>query len=125
VKQLVLEVLADQYAVCQLANWSDAPPPPTGDQLFSLTRTGDEISLVCATDYAPPALVVEEGWRALMVQGPLDFSLVGILAKLSSALAEAQISVFALSTFDTDVLLVKQTDLMAARLALGTVAKII
>ncbi len=98
----------------------DAPLPDlTGVGLFSLTQTPQERSLVLPEAAIPPsAVAVSRGWRALAVEGPLDFSLVGILASLSTTLAEAGISLFALSTYDTDLLLVAQTDAARASRAL-------
>ena len=76
-------------------------------ELFAITRTPDELSIVCSQANVPPNTFSEPDWRALKVSGPLDFSLTGILASLASPLAQAGISIFALSTFDTDYLLVK------------------
>jgi hypothetical protein len=110
---LVVGLLPDRYAVCRLA--ADAPLPDwaAGD-LVSLTRTGDELSIVCCADCVPDGVRCETGWRVLRVAGVLDFALVGILASLLVPLAEAGISVFALSTFDTDYVLVRETDLARA-----------
>jgi len=75
---------------------------------FFFARTSEEISLVCETERVPAGYSTrEDGWRALAVQGPLDFSLVGILADISAALAREKISIFAVSTYDTDYILVK------------------
>jgi hypothetical protein len=83
--------------------------------LVSVTRTPDEPSVVCDEAAVPAAMpLVERGWRALRVAGTLDFALAGILARLAAPLAEAGISIFALSTFDTDYLLVRASDLDAA-----------
>jgi hypothetical protein len=79
--------------------------------LFSITRTNEELSIVCAEALVPPGVQVESGWRGLKVAGPLDFALTGILAELSGALARAGISLFAISTYDTDYILVKEKDL--------------
>jgi hypothetical protein len=103
--------------------------PPTGplpflegQALFSLTRTPTELSLVVAEDAVPAtASSVQSGWRALAVQGPLDFALVGILAELSTALAAAGVSLFAVSTFDTDLILVAAHDQARAEAALRAV----
>lgn len=92
--------------------------------VVSITRTGSELSLVLAETALPeeataqPDLRVERGFRALEVAGPLDFSLVGVLAALAAPLAEAGVSLFAVSTFDTDHLLVREDDLGAATAAL-------
>jgi hypothetical protein len=76
-----------------------------------VTRSDDELSLVLPEEAAPAGSVVEPGWRCLKVRGPLDFGLMGILASLAGPLAEAGVSIFALSTYDTDYILVKETDL--------------
>ncbi len=121
--KLPLALLPDEYAVCQLQHWSQAPDG-VGEALFCLTQTADEISLVCRQDVVPDDVKVELGWRAFVVQGQLDFALIGILAKLTTALAEHGVSVFAISTFNTDYLLVRTTDLEKAKLALAPIAKI-
>jgi uncharacterized protein len=73
-----------------------------------------ELSLVIPEDFVPPGCPCEHGWRALKVAGPLDFSLTGLLSALAAPLAQAGISLFALSTYDTDYVLVRETDLDAA-----------
>ena len=108
---LTLRLLPEKYAVCRLE--ANAPIPAwalvPGPSLVSITRTRSELSLV-----APQLLVKNvEGavfteWRAFEVAGPLDFALVGILAGLTAPLADAQIPLFAISTFDTDYLLVRE-----------------
>lgn len=86
--------------------------------LYFLAQTADELSIVCPSDIQIDAPKVEKHWRCLKVLGPLDFSLTGILAKLATVLAEADISIFAVSTYDTDYLLVQQANLEAASQAL-------
>jgi hypothetical protein len=81
------------------------------DDFFSITRTGEELSVVCREALVPEGIRAERGWRALRVAGVLDLSQVGVLASLASPLAGAGISLFALSTFDTDYLLVQEQDL--------------
>jgi hypothetical protein len=87
-------------------------------EFFSATRTSDELSLILADSRAPQSAKCEHGWRAFKVQGPLDFSQVGIIAGLSAALADAGVSIFALSTYDTDYVMVKLADLDRAVAAL-------
>jgi hypothetical protein len=83
--------------------------------LVSLTRTDDETSLVCPVGDVPTgATLVEPGWAAMRVAGQLDFALVGILAKLAGTLADAGVSIFAISTYDTDYLLVRTAQLELA-----------
>jgi hypothetical protein len=109
-----LRLLPDTYAVCRLEK--DAPAPDWGTRgLFSsITRTEEELSVVCADARVPGGVKREGAWRVLKVEGPLDFSLTGVLASLTSPLAREGISVFALSTFDTDYLLVKEGKLEKA-----------
>ncbi len=104
---LSLSVLPNLYAISRLH--ADAPLPDWAQrgQFTSLTRTADELSVVCPQKNVPPDVKCERNWRCLKVAGPLDFALTGVLALLTGALAEANISLFALSTFDTDYLLVK------------------
>jgi hypothetical protein len=85
-----------------------------GGALVSLTRTEQELSVVCREAAVPAEVQSERGWRALEVVGPLDFALTGILAALAGPLAAAGISIFALSTYDTDYVLVKATTLARA-----------
>jgi hypothetical protein len=85
---------------------------------FSVTRTEEETSILCPEQYAPQDVRSEPGWRMLKVAGPLDFSLTGVLASLAVPLAEAGVSIFALSTFDTDYLLVRESQLETALCAL-------
>lgn len=110
-QQLTLTLLENSFAICKLS--SDAPIPPwaTAGALFSITRTADELSVVCRQDALPEGILCERGWRCLQVAGTIPFSAVGVLASLTVPLAEAGISLFAVSTFNTDYLLVKAEDL--------------
>ena len=112
--QLKLILLPGRLAVAQLPH--DAPIPRQkipGEELFAYVSTSDEVSLVCAELDIPPGARVELGWRALKVAGPLDFALVGVLAGLAVPLSQAKISIFALSTYNTDYLLLKETSLIS------------
>jgi hypothetical protein len=116
--QLPLIVLDSVFAICRLG--IDAPIPSwvRAGELFSITRTADELSVVCRQDNVPTGIDCERDWRCLRVAGTMPFSTVGVLASLAGPLAEAKISVFSISTFDTDYLLVKQDDLDRAISAL-------
>lgn len=92
--------------------------PAPSDELYGVVRTIDEVSVVCTEDSAPPDARQESGWRALSVQGPLAFDEIGVLAALSVPLAQAGISLFVVSTFDTDYILVRQRKLQPALAAL-------
>jgi hypothetical protein len=79
-----------------------------------VTRTPSELSIVCREDAVPAGILANRGWRAIAVDGKLDFALTGILASLASPLAAAGVSIFAISTYDTDYVLVKQDTLERA-----------
>jgi len=115
---LQLTILPQQLAICQLPPESPIPAWATDGPLWSLTRTPHEFSLVCAEAQVPPGTTAERGWRALVVAGPLDFALTGILHALTGPLAAAAISMFALSTYDTDYVLIRAADLERAVAAL-------
>ncbi len=118
---LTLNVLPELLAVCQApagTEWSQLPEDLFRQSFWSLTQTADELSLVVPQEAAPPDWKSEPGWRALEVPGPLDFVMVGVIANLAVPLAEAEISIFALSTYNTDYILVKEADLERAKYAL-------
>ena len=115
---LTLSGLPDLYAICKLPSRHNIPTWAIQGQFFSVTRTPEELSIVCAEAQIPANVPCEPGWRCLKVEGPLDFALIGILAALATTLAESGISIFALSTFDTDYLLVKDKKFQPAILAL-------
>ncbi|MBC8064284.1 MAG: ACT domain-containing protein, partial [Chlorobia bacterium] len=94
---VVFSVLEEKYCVAKLEPGSLMPAFPAGDAMFSITRTDDEISVICEESLAPEGSEVERNWRALKVQGPLEFSLKGVLASMLVPLAEADVSVFAVS----------------------------
>ena len=109
---MTLELLSGAFSVCTLP---DATQVDWSDPLVFLCKTDQELSLVCPAASVPAnTLEREDGWSALRVQGPLDFSLVGILARLSEVLAKAGVSIFAVSTYCTDYLLVRQRQLEQA-----------
>lgn len=114
--RLVLEPAA--LAVAQLTPGTPLPAWAVRGPLWSATRTAEELSLVCAAEDVPAGVRAEAPWRALRVQGPLDFAQTGILAALAVPLAEAGVSIFALATYDTDLLLVRAAQLDAAVRAL-------
>ena len=108
---LYLTVLDEIYAVVRFASNSEIPNWAYGGGFVSITMTGDELSIVCKNESVPNDAVSESDWRIIKVMGPLDFSLTGILAGLSQPLAENKISIFAISTYDTDYILVKNEQL--------------
>ncbi len=114
---LKLKTLPFALTVCKPAFAEQIDPAM---DFYFLGRTDEEISLVCRTEDTPAeTLAREDGWRAFRIEGTLDFSLVGILSKLSAILAENGIGIFAVSTFNTDYILVKAENLDRALAALA------
>ncbi len=114
-----LILLPDIFAVCRLSPTADIPQWALQNKtLLSITYTSDELSLVCSQLVVPSSVQYEGSWRAIKVQGPLDFSLTGILVALAAPLAAASIPIFALSTFDTDYLLLQEDYLIQAQITL-------
>lgn len=120
-KRLIVDVRPGEYTVMRLAPDAKVPDGLTDmtDCLVSVTRTPNELSIICPSEAAAGHDVPHErGWRLLTVRGPLEFTLTGIMAALAGELAAAGVSLFAMSTYDTDHLLVKHADLGRAVLAL-------
>lgn len=108
-----LHILADDFSVCKVNSLSKINF--SAEYLF-FSKTDQEISLVCPTNFVPTnCLARKDHWRALRIQGELDFSLVGILAKISTLLAEQNIAIFVVSTYNTDYILFAKTDLYKAQ----------
>lgn len=100
--------LPDRAAICRLDPGADIPDWAWTGTLCSVTRTVDEISIVCDDEKIPNSAGADRGWRVLKVDGPMDLGTVGVLAAITGTLAQAGISLFAISTFETDYLLVKE-----------------
>lgn len=102
---LKLTAVQGEFAVCKIPSWDLAAP---GGTFVFCAKTDEEISLVCESAHIPAqAIAVENGWRMFKIDGPLDFGMVGVIAGISALLAENRIPIFAISTFDTDYLLVR------------------
>ena len=113
---MTIEILGQAFTVCKV---DSIPNNLLSDPFCFIGKTDSELSLVCLTEHTPQrTLAREDGWRALRVAGTMEFSLIGILAELSRVLAEAGVSIFAVSTYDTDYLLVKADRLHRAAEAL-------
>ena len=118
---LALRLLDETLAVVRLdagaalPGWLDLSAAP----LVSVVRTGDELSIVCPEALVPGGVRCEGGWRAFRIVGTIDFALTGVLAAVLEPLAEARVGIFALSTFDTDYVLVRAEQLEQARAALA------
>ena len=117
-----MKVLDGRLSVCRLPASARVPSwaLELHEGFMSITRTPDELSIVCPEESVPPDTTVEEGFRALVLPGPIPFTETGVLASLATPLAAAGISIFAVSTYDTDYVLVRETDLEAALAALDS-----
>jgi len=113
-----LTLLPERFAISRLAANVPIPNWATQGSFFSVTRTGDELSVVCELSHVPVGVQSQAGWRVFKVHGPFALSETGVLSALAAPLAKARISLFAVSTSDTDYLLVAGATLSAAIIAL-------
>ena len=111
---LTLSIVPGVFAVCRLNPASPLPSWATTDGFMAIVRTAEKLSIVCAEQAVPAGVTCQRGWRGLKVAGPLDFALTGVLASLAGPLAEAGVSIFAVSTYDTDYLFVREEQLGTA-----------
>src|SRR6266568_7703482 len=118
IRHLELTLLSERFSISRLDAGSPIPVWATQGSFFSVTRTGDELSIVTELSRVPAGVQSQLGWRVLKVHGPFVLSEIGVLAALATPLAEAKISLFVVSTFDTDYLLVASETLLAAIAAL-------
>jgi hypothetical protein len=106
-----LYALDELYAIARLDPDAALPAWARGGHFWSITRSDNELSIVCRQDDVPTETSAERGWCAFEVAGPLDFSLTGVVSSLVAPLADAEIPLFVVSTFETDYLLVREHDL--------------
>jgi hypothetical protein len=123
-QDLKFRVLEEPVAVCRLAHNAPIPSWALEEKFFCVVRTRDELSIVCPEKACiarqmPNGAAIEPGWIALQLEGPFPFSMTGVLASFLQPLAEAQIPIFAISTFDTDYVLIKQKDVERVLMALA------
>jgi uncharacterized protein len=111
---LTLTVLPDRYAICRLAPTERIPEWATGDDFVSISRSRDELSIVCPERNVPSDINAAKGWRVLRCEGPLDYTLSGIMASLAEPLADASVPIFPVATHDTDYVLIKEPQLDVA-----------
>ncbi|MGA2327879.1 MAG: ACT domain-containing protein [Bryobacteraceae bacterium] len=119
VSHVKLRLLRGRFAVCRLEPGEGVPAWALGGEFNSVTRTAGELSVVCAEGAAPAGTKCETGWRIFQVEGPLDFALTGILVAVAKPLADADVSIFAVSTYDTDYVMVKEENVEKAARALA------
>ena len=118
-KSVRLKPLAGSYAISRLEAAADIPSWADGDGFVSIGRTEDELSVVCLADRVPEGVRSDGGWSAFKFEGPFAFSETGILLSVIEPLSAGDIGIFAVSTFDTDYLLIKTGDEKKARALLG------
>lgn len=111
---LTLDLIEGAFAVVRLDPDEPVPAWARGGMLWSITQTPEELSILCASEHVPPGLRTEGPFRALKVRGPLDMAMTGVLTSIADPLADASVSIFALSTFDTDYVLVREAAVDAA-----------
>ncbi len=112
-----IQKIAHNFSVCKVTNLSEIDYE---QEYFFIGKTDEEISLVCMTEKVPSNTTErEDGWKAFKIQGILDFSLIGILAEIATLLAENEIGIFAVSTYNTDYILVKEENYSKALKALS------
>src|SRR5215470_11606505 len=107
-----LDLLEGLYSIAKLAPDAPIPAWAHGGSFLSITRTADELSVVCGS--IPEGIPGQRGWRCLKVRGPLDFSQTGVISSMAVPLAEAGVPIFVISTFDTDYILIAETHLERA-----------
>lgn len=117
-RTLDLAVLPDRLIIGKLPPSSPCPDWALESRFCAVARTPEELSVVCVEEDAPDDLRCDRGWRALKIEGPLDLHDIGIVLSLAEPLAEAGVSIFVVSTYDTDYTLVRESQLDAARAAL-------
>ena len=115
---LRLSMLDERLAVCRLEARAEIPPWATGAPFFCVMRTPDELSIICPEERVPAGITCEPGWRAFKLEGAFDFGLVGVLSSVAAPLAESEVGILAIATYDTDYVLVQgsQLDLAVAAL---------
>lgn len=114
----ILELFPDKLAICRSDQNAALPDIGQISGYYALIQTPNETTLICPEKSAPEFLLKDSGWRALEVQGPLEFNMIGVLSELAGCLARASVSIFVISTYDTDTILVKDQMLANAVQAL-------
>jgi hypothetical protein len=125
VRHYTLTVLPLALAVCTLPPDAPLPAWATASAFFSVTRTDDELSMICPEQAVPADITCTRDWACLKVEGPFDFTATGVLAALAPPLADAGVPCLAVATYQTDYLLVKVADLPAAVAALRSAGHVV
>jgi hypothetical protein len=123
--QLTITVHPELYAICKLRASDELPAWAAGEEFVAISRTKRELSIVCDDSRVPEEMHAERKRRLMQVEGTLPFSLTGVLAAIAVPLADANVSIFAVSTFDTDYLLISDNDLQNAISALEAAGHVV
>ena len=107
-RQLKLSLLKDMYAICVYPHIASIPEWALMTSLCSITRTEKELTIVCPQSVVPPGCECDKNWRCFRIDGSFDFNQIGVISSLATPLAEGGISIFVVSTYDTDYILVKE-----------------
>ena len=118
VKKLILSTILDRFAICQLTPQSPVPEWVYDSGFFSITRTHEELSIICPEANVPENIISNCGWRVLKIEGQFDFNEIGVLNSITTPLAKAQISLLTISIFNTDYILIQESCFDQARLIL-------
>lgn len=109
--KLSLTTLDGLFGICKVKKGEGFPEWAVNkDSMYSITETSTEISVICPQERIPVSIEAEKGWKALKVMGPLDFSMTGVLSSIVKPLADAKISIFTISTYETDYIFIKQKE---------------
>jgi len=111
IPKLSFTILPDLFAICKLAARENLPSWAFRGGFSSVTQTPEELSIVCPQNLVPAGVEATKGWKSLKIEAKLDFEMVGIVSSITSSMAEAGISIFAVSTFNTDYFFIKEEDL--------------
>ena len=108
IKKLSLSSIPERFAVCQIDHQAKIPDWAFVGEFFFVSRTPDELSIICPVQFVPPDIQYVAGWRGLKIEGPFDFNEIGVLAAIAAPLARGDISLLTVSTFDTDYIFLQE-----------------
>jgi hypothetical protein len=118
IKKLLLSSIPGRFAICQLNRKAKIPDWAFAGEFFFISRTPDELSIICYERYVPSETQFMAGWRGLKIEGPFDFNEIGVLAAITAPLAQAHISLLTFSTYDTDYILLQESQFDGALITL-------
>jgi hypothetical protein len=121
IKKLSLSPIPERFAVCQLDRQAKIPDWAFEGEFSFISRTPDELSIICPERSVPPEIQYMDGWQGLKIEGPFDFNEIGVLAAITAPLALAHISLLTFSTYDTDYIFLQETQFEGALVTLEAV----